>query len=491
VKNLNLRDYLRILGKRWILVVALTALGLAVGLTMTALTPPVYQANAQLFVSVQAGTDVSDLNQGNSFSQQRVRSYADIVTSPRVTQPVVRQLGLAITPDQLAGQISAEAPANTVLINIAARDRVPAQAAKIADAVARRFSVVVEELERPDGSEKAPVRLGITQQARVPDTPVAPKPLVNLALGLVAGMSLGVGLAVLRETLDTSVKSSQDLTRAAQVPTLGTIVFDRQTTMNTVATDADPHGSRAEAFRQLRTNLRFVDVDNQPRLIVVTSPVSNEGKTSTAINLAASLVEAGTSVCLIDGDLRRPSVAKALGLVHDAGLTSVLIGQAGLEQVMQRAGPNFAVLTSGPIPPNPSELLASVQMGLLLQEAAKLYDIVIVDTPPLLPVTDGAVLASQADGALLVVRTGKTTRDQVARAADTLHKVGARVLGGVLNMAPTKGPQSYGYGYVSDYRPSRPEESRGWRRTRSAGRPSQDEKKGRAEILAGDRERQG
>jgi capsular exopolysaccharide synthesis family protein len=468
---LDLRDYFRILVKRWRLLLIPTLLCVAAGVGTTVAATPIYQASAQLFISVQAGTDVTSLAQGNSFSQGRVPSYAEIVTSPSVTRAVVDQLKLDITPEQLAGQITAEVPPSTVLINLSVTDTQAKRAADIANAVAKRFATVVEELERPVGTGRTPVKLSVTQPARSPDSPVAPKPAQNISLAFLLGLSLGVGLAVLRESLDTSVKSTDDLARAAGVPALGAIVFDRQAAKNVVVTNGDPHSPRAEAFRQLRTNLQFVDVDRQPELIVITSPVPNEGKTTTAVNLAASLAEVDISVCLVDGDLRRPSVADALGLVRDAGLTSVLIGQARLEDVLQSAGPNFSVLTSGPVPPNPSELLASAQMGMMLRDLASRFDLVIVDTPPLLPVTDGAVLASQVDGALLVVRAGKTSRDQVARAAEALRKVGARTLGAVLNMAPSKGPSAYYYSYSYSYRP---DVSRGAPRHRSGERAKGD-----------------
>ena len=173
-----------------------------------------------------------------------------------------------------------------------------------------------------------------------------------------------------------------------------------------------------------------------------------EGKSTTALNLAAALAEAGSRVCLVEADLRRPSLARVLGLVGDVGFTTALIGKTPVEEVLQNAGQNLAVLTSGPIPPNPSELLITEHAKQIIDEVAQHVDFVIIDTPPLLPVTDGATVATLADATLLVARPGKTSREQAARSVDTLHKVGKPPVGVVLNMVTRgRGGYSYEYGY--------------------------------------------
>ena len=215
---------------------------------------------------------------------------------------------------------------------------------------------------------------------------------------------------------------------------------------------ADAHGSRAEGFRQLRTNLQFVDIDKPPKIIAVTSALPKEGKSSTAMNLATALAESGQQVCLIEADLRKPSIAQALGLVGDVGLTSVLIGKTSLDAVLQNAGMNLAVVTSGPIPPNPSELISSEAFRHTLQEAAARADVVIVDTAPLLPVADGAQIAALADATLLVVRAGKTTRDQIRQAVESLGRVDVVPVGAVLSMAQRRRGSDYPY-YYAEYRP--------------------------------------
>jgi capsular exopolysaccharide synthesis family protein len=196
-----------------------------------------------------------------------------------------------------------------------------------------------------------------------------------------------------------------------------------------------------------------VNVDNRPRVIAVTSSLPGEGKTSTALNLAAALAEAGNAVMLVEADLRRPTLAGSLGLVPEVGLTTVLIGQATVEEVTQSAGDNFSVITSGPIPPNPSELLASAATQAVLKELAQQADFTIIDSAPLLPVADGAEVAALADATLLVARWGRTGRHQIAQAVETLERVNQRPVGTVLNMAKARGSGSYLYTQEYAYRP--------------------------------------
>ncbi|MGW0884287.1 polysaccharide biosynthesis tyrosine autokinase [Streptomyces sp. NPDC002671] len=462
--SLDLRGFLKAVSRRWPTVVVCLVLAIGAALAVTGMSTPVYAARTELFVATRTGDDTAQLNQGQSFSQARVQSYAEIVTTRQVTAPVVKQLGLRTTPERLASQITAVAPLNTVLIDISVRDTEPERAARIANAVAQRFSAVVERLETPrrdlgpqrpgkgpKGDTTSPVSLGIIQDAVAPTGPVSPRPLLNLAAGAIGGLLLGAGLVALRETLDTTFKATQALGEFIGLPGLGAIPYDRNAPKQPLVT-AEGHSKRAEAFRKLRTNLQFSQVDDPPRIIVVTSSVPGEGKTNTAANLALSLAEAGVSTCLVDADLRRPCVAPTFGLVQDAGLTTVLIGQARIEDVMQQVGGGLSVLASGAVPPNPTELLASARMNEVLRELADTYEVVIVDTAPLLPVADTVGLASLAQGALLVVRAAKTRREQVRTAAESLERVGVRVLGTVFSMTPVPKGSRYGqYGYYGRY----------------------------------------
>ncbi|HEY2272728.1 MAG TPA: polysaccharide biosynthesis tyrosine autokinase, partial [Jatrophihabitantaceae bacterium] len=318
----------------------------------------------------------------------------------------------------------------------------------------------IEKNAPKDLSGKQPaITLKTVHAAQVPSAPIKPNKILNIGLGLIVGLLLGIGVAVLREVLDNTVKGPHDFEDMG-VPVLGLVPFDKRTPRAPIAFRTDPHSARSEAYRQLRTNMQFVDVDNPPRVIAVTSAMPGEGKTTTAINLAAALAEAGARVCLVEADLRKPSMATSLGLVGDVGFTTVLIGKAPVETVLQNAGRNLAVLTSGQIPPNPSELLISQHARQLLADLARNVDFLVIDTPPLLPVADGAELATLADATLLVHRAGKTTRDQAARSVEALAKVGKRPVGVILNMI-SRASGRYEYEYAYYYAPYRPDRSAG------------------------------
>ncbi|WP_237707508.1 CpsD/CapB family tyrosine-protein kinase [Serinicoccus profundi] len=232
-------------------------------------------------------------------------------------------------------------------------------------------------------------------------------------------------------------------------PIVGAIAYDKDAPEHPLVVQIDPHSPRAEAFRTLRTNLRYIDADNQPKTLVFTSTIPGEGKSTTTANLALTLAQSGATVCLIEGDLRRPRLLEYLGLENAAGMTDVLVGRADLDDVLQPWGESLWVLGCGPIPPNPSELLGSAAMSRLIDTLEGRFDYIIIDSPPLLAVTDAAILSTQADGVIVVVGTKLVRRDQLDRALGNLQKVDAELLGLVLNRLPVKGPDAYSYAYES------------------------------------------
>lgn len=217
---------------------------------------------------------------------------------------------------------------------------------------------------------------------------------------------------------------------------------------NVVVTHADPTAAASEAFRVLRTNLQFMGLDKPLRSIVITSATPGEGKSTTAANLAVAFAQAGTSVCLVDADLRRPMVAKYFGLANWTGLTTALVSAEGLDScLVESSVPGLTVLPSGPIPPNPAEILGSGRMTKLLGELEERFEMVVVDTPPLLAVTDAAVLAPKVGGVILVVRAGQVARQQAEKAKAALESVQAKILGVVLDAVEAKGAEGYYYYY--------------------------------------------
>ena len=444
---MEIADYLSVVRRRWRWIAATLVVCVAAAAVLSLAQTKQYSSSARLFVSTSNLDDASALAQGGQFSQQRVQSYADLVTSRELAEQVISDLDLELSAIELARAVTASVTTNTVNLTITATEPDPHLAQSIAQAYAENVTDLVRELETPPGETVAPIKATIVDTASYSANPVAPKPARNVALGLIVGLLLGFGLALLRQTLDTRVNSTDDLREAVDCPVLGAINHDPDIASNPLISDLAPHAPRAEAFRVLRTNLQFVDIDNPQKVFVVTSAVPDEGKTSTATNLAISLAQAGTRTLLIEGDLRRPKAHQQLKLDGAVGLTSLLVGKVKLQDVLQchqASGMDF--IASGPVPPNPAELLQSKAMADLLRELRSGYDLVIIDAPPLLPVTDAALIAATADGALLVVRQGRSTRDQVRQAVDRLAHVDAALIGVVLNGVRSKA-KGYGYGY--------------------------------------------
>lgn len=447
---MELSDYLRILRRNWLLITACAALGLLMGAMASFAVHPTYTAETKLFVATQTSGSVQELQQGNSFTQARVQSYVETVGEPLVLQPVIDSLGLDLTPGQLSERVTATADLDTVIIAIAVDDPSPVQAAAIARATADSLVDSVDDLESPAEGEASPVKLSVITPAIAPTEPSAPNPRLNLVLGLLVGLALGVGAAVLRTTLDTRIRGEADLRRFSEAPMLGGIAFDKAATRKPLFTQVPGQSPRAESFRQIRTNLQFAHVSHTSKSVLVTSSLPGEGKSTTATNLAIAIAQGGQSVALIDGDLRRPRVDEYLGLERNAGLTTALLGRAELEDLLQPWGSDeLYVLTSGQIPPNPSELLGSDAMKKLITRLEERFDAVIIDAPPLLPVTDAAVLARQVGGVVLVIGSSQVKIPDVQKALGNLEMVDADLLGVVINLLPPKGPDAYSYAYYS------------------------------------------
>ncbi|WP_138443883.1 polysaccharide biosynthesis tyrosine autokinase [Sinomonas susongensis] len=442
---MELKDYIRILRAGWILIVVMALVGVAAAALFSILSKPQFKASAQVFVSTQSGGTVQDLVQGSTFTQQRVKTYAGLVTTPIVLLPVISNLHLSMTADELAKSVSATAPLDTTLIDISATSPDPVQAANVANGISESLTNVVQNIEST-GSQSAQVKLTRVEEAQVPSAPVTPNVPINVALGLLVGLALGIGAAVLRHTLDNRIRSDSDVQAISPAPILGGITYDAKAPKRPLIVQDDPRSPRAEAFRTLRTNLQFLDAGEGARSFVVTSAIESEGKSSTASNLAIALDNAGHKVIVVDADLRRPKLATYMGLEGAVGLTDLLIGRADMDDAVQQWGRgNLHVLPAGSVPPNPSELLGSAAMHSLVSRLENEFDYVLFDAPPLLPVTDAAVLSKTAGGAIVVVAAGRTHRSQLTAAVTTLDNVGVRLFGFVLTMLPVQGPHSYGY----------------------------------------------
>ena len=449
---MSLSSYLRVVRKRWWIIALGLLTGLSLAFSYNSVSAPIYESQTRLFVSTISAGNTTELLQSTSFGQQRVRSYADVVSSPLVLQPVIDDLGLEVTAGSLARQVTVSVPLNTVIIAITVANPDPLLAQEIATRIGQELEGVVATLEPSQVNEAAPVKLSTIQPANVPLGPSSPQVLQNLAIGAVAGLILALSFAFLIEALDTRVRNEDSLFAVHQSPVLGRFVFDPSVKRRPLLIHAEPGSPRAEAFRHMRTNLQFIAAARSRNSFVVSSAVPAEGKSTTAVNLAIAAAQADTKVLLIDCDLRRPKVATNLRLAGSLGLTGFLTGRAQIDDVIKPWGDgNLSVLPAGKIPPNPSELLGSKKMQELLDWAEKTWDLVILDSPPILPATDAAILSTMTGGLILAVRSGKTTRGQLGLAVDHIMSVDGHIAGYALTMVPAREANASRYGYAKGY----------------------------------------
>lgn len=447
---MQLSEYLRIARRNWIIIAVTTLAGLIVAAAVSLLDTPIYSSHTKLFVATQNSGTVQELQQGNTFTQARVQSYAETVKTPSVLQPVIDALALDETPAQLSERVTARADIKTVIITISTTDSSPVQAAAITQAIGESLVDVVSELERPSEGGTSPVKLSVVSPAYAPTEASSPNVRLNLLAGLLGGLALGILAAVLRSVLDNRVRTETELRRVTDAALLGAITYDSDAVKKPLLTQTAHQSPRAESFRQLRTNLQFAGVTGSSKSVLVTSSIPGEGKSTTATNLAIAIAQGGQSVVLIEADLRKPRVSDYLGLERSAGLTTALVGQARALDLVQPWGPDeMYVLSSGQIPPNPSELLGAPAMKEIIMVLENSFDAVIIDAPPLLPVADAAVLAQSVGGVIVVVGSGKTKTSYVEKSLESLDLVGANLLGVAMNLLPAKGPDAYAYGYYS------------------------------------------
>jgi capsular exopolysaccharide synthesis family protein len=450
---MNPSPYIRAIHRSWWIVALSIFIGGIASAGLSYLTPAKFETRTTFFVKT-ASDSIATSAQGDTFGQKRVNTYVQLVKTERLAMLVKQQLGGNIEPDHIRDAISASADPNTVLLNVSVTDTEPETSLRVAEAVGAQFVAMVRELESSTGIATSPViSLEVVDGPTLNPDPVSPKPVRNIILGVILGLIAGLLLAFLREVIDNTVRTAEDLLINASLPTLALIPLTRKPAAANVNMSPSRESAHyIEAIKQLRTSIQFANAVEGIRVLAITSPSPGEGKSQTAVSLAIAFAEAGSNTILVDADLRRPRIAAYLGLEGAAGLTNVLANQVELELVLQPWGDHsLRVLPSGSIPPNPSELLGSQRMRELIVTLGADCDLVIIDCPPVLPVADAAVLASYADGVALVVKFGSTTRAQLHRTSHILETARARKLGGILNMVPLRSTEAYSgdpYGYT-------------------------------------------
>ncbi|MDP3894953.1 polysaccharide biosynthesis tyrosine autokinase [Nocardioides sp.] len=428
-------EYFVVLQRRWRVWISGLVLGLLCGVGAIATAETLYTATATSFVTVAERVDSSgqgEIFQGSQFAVQRVKSYAPLAKSPDVLGPVIDELGLDVTERELAKRVSVTSAPETVLLDVSVEDRDPVRAALTADAISQRLGTVIEDLETARDGGPSNVRVSLARPADVPVNPSSPRVLLNLVLGGATGLALGLVGAVLRHHLDTRVKTQDGVRALTDMSPLGATLYERSAAKRPLVA-LDWRSASAERYRTVRTALKFATVDRELRHFAVTSAAADEGKTSVACNLAISWAQSGASVCLVEADLRRPSVSRFLGIDGSLGLSDVVVGESRLDDVLVTWDQGLlTVLPAGSLPPDPAALLGSSAMASLVATLRDRFDVVIYDSPPLLSVTDGVVLGHQMDGVVLVIRAFSTRPEQVTTSIERLRSARVDLLGTVL-----------------------------------------------------------
>ncbi len=510
---MGVQQHLAVVKRWWWLLLALTLILALLSTSIVLRLPPSYEATTTLRVG-QTLESPNPSSQEFYVSQQLAHTYMNMARRQPILRNAVDALGLPFVPREK--DVSARLVPDTQFLEISVRDRDPALARDIANAIAQQLILQSPRGTAEDQGEDAFVRtqlqdlqeeieadrqriaaereklnatreaqaiqqvqdnitamqqrlastrsiyaallqtvshrtndISVFEPASTPSRPVSPRvPEIILAASGIA-FFLALGLAYLIESLDDTLKTAGELAHLTGLPTLGTIGrMKNRAQGDNLITVAEPRSVIAEAYRTIRTNIQFYSVDKPLRAVIVTSPCHLEGKTTAAANLGVVVAQAGKSVVLVDADLRRPRMHEVFDLPNERGLTEALTGEERvLDGRLQETGiDNLRVLTSGPLPPNPSELLGSRRMDHLIEQLKEEADILIFDTSPVLAVTDAAVLSRQTDGALLITEARRTRQAAVVQAIETLQQVEANIVGSVLNKFAPGRSERYYYG---------------------------------------------
>lgn len=439
--QLDPQHYWRALVKSWPVIVVLALLGGAAGYGYAQTRPDSFQATSSVFVSAAEGSDPNELLQGSSYTQNLVQSYTRLATSSIVLDPVVSDLGLDVTAVQLARQITAENPLNTVIVDVTVVDGDRQRAADIANAVTRSLSAEARSLSPESAAGLSTVSLAPIAEATPPNSAVGPNRRLIALTGLALGLALGVVLALVRSVVDTRLRSTADVDELRLAPVLGTVGRRRR---GSLAFADEPQGATADDFRRIRAQLQFSDVDSVARTIAVSSISADDRETRAAVtlDLALAYAERGQSVLVVDADLRGGGLADLAAVSDEVGLTDVVVGRVEFEDAVTPWRDRVDVIATGEVPPNPSPLLSSKSMALFVESARERYDVVVVAAPGVLTSSDALELGRLTDGVVLVATMGHSSRGQLLQAVRALTGVQVPVIGVILDGVTEGGHRS-------------------------------------------------
>lgn len=436
-------DFVTLTRRGWKTLLLAVVFGLLVAGAYVLLAPKTYQASSNGFISGSGSSVVAGTDQAT----EQAGSYLPLISSAPVYDRIAKTEG--IDPGAIRGHLDASLVAGTTMIQVTATASSPQGAARLANGALSALADVITEIQKAGGASDTPhLKVIPLDNATAPSTPVSPKPKLVLPIGALAGLVLGYIVILLRRALDVRVRAGTDM-----IELLGTGVLGRVPRFKGKGGVRGGELDRlsAESFRQVRTGLRFSSVDGEVRCVVVTSPNQSEGKSTVAARLAAVIAESGQPTLIIDADLRRPSVARQFDMDGTIGLSEVLSGQVPVQEAVRTVGrENLMVLPAGGTPPNPSEMLGAHAFEALLRELRERF-FVVVDAPPVLPVTDALLVGAVADGTLFVVAVGQTRKAEVTAARRLLEQAKSRLLGVVLNKVPVN-DRDGGYSYYHNNR---------------------------------------
>jgi len=432
LEQIELRQLWNMVRRHWIILLTLPVLpALLVGIMNYVTITPYYQTSTTLIVERRGAEPLKgqDLIIASSVLQQHLQNYGHLARSRTIAKNVIKELNLPLTEDKLIGMITVSQVNSTDLFTIQVNNVNAPLAASIANATAQELSKqVLEDSVR------------IVDPAEIPAFPVPESKRKNMLAAFLVGLMAALGLLFLRVFLDNTVQTPSDVKAYLGIPLLGMIAKDprgkkgKKGTLPALITLEQTTAPLSESYRSLRTNVEFASLNLVTQSLLITSSGPQEGTSTTVANLAVSMAQAGKSVLVLDANLRHPTQHTLFGLENGQGLASALVEAQDAQPYIQKtAVPGVSVLTAGPSPANPAELVGSQRMKQLLQQVCGLYDHILLDTPPIGRVTDAAILAQEVEGVLLVLASGEVNKESAQRALELLDNVGAKLLGTVLN----------------------------------------------------------
>ena len=453
--------YLNALKRWWWLIVLGPIVAAGSAFLYSQSLTPIYRAESTLLVNQTQSPGVIQYNDVLT-SERLTNTYAELVERQPVLSQVIEDLSLPLSTQELSSRISVSAVRNTQLLRIQVEDPSPVRAALIANTTSQVF------IEDNADSLGSPGTVTVAEAASPPLQPAKPNVELNTFLAFVLGAMVVGALAVALEYLDDTVKASEDTDATLALPTLGVV---RKLRFKKTESPLVRMGEE-ETYSQLRTNIHFARLGQPLKKLVVTGTSAGDGKSTTAGGLAIALARAGESVILVDTDLRRPSLQRLFRIRNSVGLTGLLLSDTyDPSRVLVESGyENLKILPSGPIPPNPADLLMSPNMERIIQKLCAMASYVVFDTPPVLSVTDATILAGMADGTILVTVAGKTRRGLIKRALVDLQRTHANVMGLVINKA-RRSETGYNYDYYAPSKASPRGEAAGRIEAASRDRP--------------------